>query len=251
MKCEKIGLALSGGAVLGSAHIGVIKAIEELDIKIDYVSGTSIGALVAALFAFGKTSDEMKKFAEELDWIEVTKISLSTFGLVSNENLGKKLSETIGDVEFKDSKIPFAVNAVNVSNGEKVIINKGKVIDAVLASSAIPGVFNPVEIENELLVDGGVLENVPLNALEQLGAKTKIAVDLNASHKYKKPENVIELLLNTFNMLLSNATQFQTKNADILITPDLSNFDYIETGHVDELIEAGYKEAVKILKESF
>lgn len=248
LKKKKIGLALSGGAVLGAAHIGVIRAIEELEIKIDYIAGTSIGAVVAALYAFGKDWKEMKKFADELDWIEVSKISLSNYGIISNEKLGDKLIDTIGDVNFSDAKIPLAVIAVDIANGKKKIFKDGKVAQAVTASSAIPGVFIPVEIENKLYVDGGLLENVPLTALEELGAKYDIAVDLNAAHKYQKPGNIIELLLNTFDIILSNATQLQTKEADLLITPDLSEFDYIKTNNVDELIEAGYKEAKKILK---
>lgn len=250
-KKQKIGLALSGGSVLGAAHIGVIRAIEELEIEISYVAGTSIGALVAASYAFGKDWKEMKKFADELDWIEVSKISLSNYGLLSNEKMGDKLKNSIGDVKFEDSKIPLAVVAVNASNGKKKIIKEGKIAEAVMASSAIPGVFIPVEIDGELYVDGGVMENVPLTALEELGAKYDIAVDLNAAHKYQKPDNVIDLVLNTFDMMLGNATQLQTKEADLLITPDLSEFDYIETDQVDELVEAGYKEAMEVLKKEF
>ncbi len=249
MKKRKIGLALSGGSVLGAAHIGVLKAIEEKEIVIDYLAGTSIGALVAALYACGISWKEIKKIADDMDWIEVSKLSLSNYGLLSNEKLGDIVRENIGDLSFEDTDKPLAVVAVNVSSGKKKIISKGKIAEAVMASSAIPGVFIPVEINGDLYCDGGVMENVPVSALDKLRADYKIAVDLNAAHKYKKPDNIIDLLLNTFDMMMVNAAQYQTEEADLLITPDLSEFDYLQTDKVDELLDAGYEEALKVLKK--
>lgn len=251
MKKEKIGLALSGGSVLGAAHIGVLKAIEELELKVEYVSGTSIGSLVGALYVSGKNWKEIKEIADEMNWIEVSKLSLSNYGLLSNEKLGNIVKENIGELDFEDTEIPFAVITVNVSTGKKKTLLKGSISNAVMASSAIPGIFIPVEIDGDLYCDGGVMENVPVSALKELGANYKIAVDLNAAHKYNKPDNIVDLLLNTFDMMLVNSAQYQTKEADLVITPDLSEFDYLQTDKVDELVEAGYEEAKKVLKKEF
>ncbi len=247
---KKIGLALSGGSVLGAAHIGVLKALEEFEIKIDFFAGTSIGGLVAGLYAFGKSWEEIKEFADELNWLEISSLSLSNFGLLSNEKLGDKFIDAVGNVNFEDAKIPFAVIAVDISSGEKKIFNKGNVAQALMATSAIPGIFIPVEIDGKLYVDGGVLENVPISAARELGSEKIIAVDLNVKRKYEKPENLIDLVVNSFNMMVINAEQMLSQKADILITPDLSNYDYVHTDKIDELVEAGYKEALKALKKN-
>jgi NTE family protein len=123
------------------------------------------------------------------------------------------------------------------------------VAKAVMASTCIPGVFIPIEIENKLLVDGGVLENVPISPLQEMGAESIIGVDLNVQHTYKKPENIIDVLVNTFDMTLINSTKIQTEEADVLITPDLSAFNLIDTDQVADLIQQGYTEAKAVLQE--
>ncbi|HDP97696.1 MAG TPA: patatin, partial [bacterium] len=160
---NKIGLALGGGAVLGAAHIGVLKAMEELDIPVHFVAGTSIGALVAALYAFGKDYKQIEKIAAELDWLDVSGLSLSQYGLLSNKKLGKIINKAIGDVDFEDARIPLAMIATDISHGKEVVLKQGNVATAVMASTCIPGIFIPVEIEGKLLVDGGVVENVPIS----------------------------------------------------------------------------------------
>ncbi|MCA9743565.1 patatin-like phospholipase family protein, partial [candidate division KSB1 bacterium] len=114
-----MGLALGGGAVLGAAHIGVLKAFEENDIRLAALTGTSIGAFIAALYAFGKSADEISEFVHELDWLDVTSLSLSKFGLLSNEKMGERLTEILGEVRFDQAKIPFALVATDLSSGKK------------------------------------------------------------------------------------------------------------------------------------
>ena len=246
---NKIGLALGGGAVLGAAHIGVLKAMEELDIPVHFVAGTSIGALVAALYAFGKDYKQIEKIAAELDWLDVSGLSLSQYGLLSNKKLGKIINKAIGDVDFEDARIPLAMIATDISHGKEVVLKQGNVATAVMASTCIPGIFIPVEIEGKLLVDGGVVENVPISPLKDMGANTIIGVDLNAKTVFKKPENIIGVLLNTLDITLLNATKLQTEQADILITPDLSEFNLIDADQMNDLIEIGYSEARSVLEK--
>ena len=130
---QKIGLALGGGAVLGAAHIGVLKAFEENDIRLAALTGTSIGAFIAALYAFGKSADEISEFVHELDWLDVTSLSLSKFGLLSNEKMGERLTEILGEVRFDQAKIPFALVATDLSSGKKELLKQGEVARAVTA----------------------------------------------------------------------------------------------------------------------
>lgn len=246
-KNKKIGLALGGGAALGAAHIGVLKALEELDIKISYVSGTSIGALIASLFAFGKGWEEMKEMAVELKWLDITEISLSKFGVLSNKSLGSLLKKYIGEVTFEEAAIPLAVVATNISNGKKVVLDTGPVAPAVMASTAIPGIFNPVTIEGQMLVDGGIVENVPVSPLKKMGAEYIIGVDLNAKYANPQPSNIVEILLNSFTFTLLTAAKIQTKVADVVIKPDLAPFSKMKISQMEKRIEVGYQEAKKAL----
>lgn len=246
---KNIGLALGGGAVLGAAHIGVLKAIEEKGIEIKFITGTSIGAFVAALYAFGKNWNEISDITSELNWMDITSISLSRYSLLSNEKFGTLLKKHIGDKNIEDSSIPLAMIATDAASGEKVILEKGSVAKAVMASTCIPGIFNPVVIDGKMLIDGGIVENVPINTLRKIGAEFVIGVDLNANHNYQKPGNILDVLMNSFHFIMQQAAKLQTEDADFLIKPDLSSFDRTDTTQVDGLIIKGYEDALIALEK--
>ncbi|HPI68246.1 MAG TPA: patatin-like phospholipase family protein [Bacteroidales bacterium] len=246
---KNTGLALGGGAVLGAAHVGTVRAIEELNIRIHYIAGTSIGAFVAAFYAFGKSWKELEKIASVINWLDITGISLSRYGLLSNEKLGDMIIEQIGDKNIEDSEIPLAMVATDITTGEKVILKKGSVAQAVRASTCIPGIFMPVEIDGQMLVDGGVVENVPVNTVKEMGAEYIIGVDLNAKYSYEKPDNILDVILNSFNFLMLQSDKLQTDNADLLIKPDLSSFNRSDTDQVDELMKKGYEDSINVLKK--
>ena len=246
---KKIGLALGGGAVLGAAHIGVLKALEESDISVSYVAGTSIGALISSFLAFGKGWEDITEVVKDLNWLDISGISLSQFGLLSNKKLGRIIIENMGDVSFDEALIPLAMVATDISTGEKVVLKKGSVATAVMASTCIPGIFVPVEINGKILVDGGIVENVPVTTLKDMGADLIIGVDLNSKHTRKKPRNIVEVLLRSFDFTLKTATKLQTEQADILIEPDLSSFNMVAVDQMDDLIEMGYQEANLVLHQ--
>lgn len=246
---EGIGLALGGGAVLGAAHIGVLRAIEENEIPISYISGTSIGALVGAFFAFGKSWEEIHHLSKKLNWIDISSLSLNRYGLLSNEKMGLLLEKHLGKVNIEDAKIPFTAVACNIARGEKVVLQKGQLSRAVTASASIPGIFHPVEIEGQLLVDGGIIENVPVTTVRAMGAEYVIAVDLNSTQQPGRPENILSVLLNSFHYVMKEAVRKQTDAADLLLEPDLSAYNWTDTGHVEALIQKGYEEARLPLKE--
>lgn len=246
----QVGLALGGGAVLGAAHIGVLRALDEMHIDVSYVAGTSIGAVIAALFAFGKSWQEIQEIARDVRWLEISGMQLSRYGLLSNEKIGSLIEKHIGDVNFVDSRIPLAIVATDIGRGCKVVLRSGSVARAVRASACIPGVYVPIEHDGSLLVDGGICENVPVASLRDMGADYTIGVDLNASHSFKKPDNLLELLVNTVSLSMITADKMQSAGADLLIAPDLSRFNIYDTAQIDELIAQGYDDAMRYLRQA-
>ncbi|MEJ2469872.1 MAG: patatin-like phospholipase family protein [Desulfuromonadales bacterium] len=242
-----VALALGGGAVLGAAHIGVLKAFDEAGITVRRISGTSIGALIASLYAFGKTPGEIEDFIVRLKWIDVTRFTFSRYGVLSNEELGMHLSEALGDVAIEDAEIPLTLVATDISTGEKVVLDRGNVAAAVMASSCIPGVFVPVEIDDRLLVDGGLVENVPVTPLRDAGADFVIGVDLNAGRHYQRPEDIVDVLANAIDIAIDNVTRSQADDADLVIAPELTSYSRRDTSRVAELIEEGYRVTCRLL----
>jgi len=244
-----ISLALGGGSVLGAAHIGVLKALEEHQLTVKAVSGTSIGALIAALYAFGKNPQEIEQVITELRWLDVTSFTLSKYGILSHEDLGEEITRLLGDVTFDESELPLFLMATDIANGGKKVLSQGNVAEAVMASSCIPGVFVPVEIDGHLLVDGGLVENVPVSPLRGAGADFIVGVDLNAGRQYQRPKDIIDVFANAIDIAIDNATRLQTSDADLLIAPELSSYNRHDTSNVAKLIDEGYKSANALLNE--
>ena len=246
---RKTGLALGGGAVLGAAHIGVLKALEEFDITIDYISGTSIGAFIGAFYAFGKSPQDIERLVTNLNWLDISKFSVSKFGLLSNEGLGELIKEELGDVSFSDANIPLAIVATDIIKGEKIVLREGKIIPAVMASTCIPGIFQPINHEGRLLVDGGIVENVPTSMLREMGANYIIGVDLTTTHLQTKPEDILGVLLNTFDIAFKYQTIIQMSDADVIIKLDMSNFNLVDTKQIPELIKQGHHDTSQLFQK--
>ncbi len=245
---KKTGLAFGGGAVLGAAHVGVIRALSELHISVSMVSGTSIGAFIAALYAFGKSWQEIRDIAFDLDWLDLSGLVLSQYGLLSNKKFGDIVTELLGHKNIEDASIPLSMVATNIGTGKKVVFTEGDVAQAVMASSCIPGIFRPVDYLGSLLVDGMLMENVPVSPLIESGAESVICVDLLAHHAFKKPDNIIGLLLNAFYSTITNTTAIQISSVDLCISPDLSQFNLIDFDQVPDILDAGYLAALPVLK---
>lgn len=247
---KTIGLALGGGAVLGAAHIGVLKALHEKKIKISHISGTSIGALVGALFAYGKDWEEIQSIALEMSWMDITGISLSRYGLLSNKKLGELLTKYIGNRQIEDAGIPLAIVTTDIHTGQKVVFRKGSVSRAVIASTCIPGIFEPININGQWLMDGGIVENIPVRTCFDIGAQYVIGVDLNGKQTGKNPQNIIDIIVNSFLFMMQQSDISQSKQANLTIRPDLSAYNWTHTDHVPEMIRQGYKETLSALSES-
>lgn len=247
---KKTGLALGGGAMLGAAHIGVLKAFHEHEQKVDFIAGTSIGALIGALYAFGKSWEEILNILQPIEWMDVSGFTLNRSGILSNKKLGSLIEDELGDVQLEDAKIPLAIVATNIANGEKVVLKEGPLSRAVMASTCIPGVFTPIEWDGTMLVDGGVTDNIPIQPLCEMGADKVIGVDLNAKNQYEKPGNMVEVILNAFHFMLMHASKLNREGADIIIEPDLANFSMLRTGNVSAMVEKGYAATCELLDGS-
>jgi NTE family protein len=247
----KTGLALGGGAALGAAHVGVLKAFDEKGVMPDCVSGTSIGAFVGAHIAFGTPVNKLIEIALELDWLDVTAFKLSKMGMLSNKRLGKHVLNYFGYVNIQDANIPLRMVATDISSGEKVVLKEGPLHKAVMASTCLPGIFTPVEWEGRLLVDGGLSENVPVSPLREMGARQIIAVDLIANRSFKRPENIADVLINTFGIVQHKMLNEHLGDDSILwIKPPLSAYNMADTGKAVNLIQEGYEAAIKVLEQN-
>lgn len=241
---QPVGIALSGGGTLGAAHVGVLRALEESGVPVERISGTSIGAVAGALYAFATPIDEIERIALDMRWLSISSFSPSRLGLLANRRLGDILEAAIGQPRFEDATIPLAVVTADISTGERVVLDSGEVIPAVLASACVPGIFQPVEHEGRLLVDGGIVENLPTSVLRPMGARTVIGVDLNTGRRYETPGDVIEVILNATDIAINNATRLQVgAGIDLPITPRLQSYSRFRSGRGERLIEEGYEAA--------
>ncbi len=178
---KKVGIVLGSGSARGWAHIGVLKALEENKIPIDLITGTSIGALVGAVYASGNIID-FEAFVKNISWktmISYIDISIPFNGLLSGKKVFKLFSDYFEEKTFKSLKIPFKCVATNILNGEEVVIDSGKISSAIRSSISIPGIFTPSKHKGNYLVDGGLSNPLPINIIKNMGADLVIAVNLN------------------------------------------------------------------------
>ncbi len=252
MSRKKIGIALSGGAARGFAHIGVLKVLVENNIPIDYIAGTSAGSIVGAGIACGLSIEESIAIGKKMSWFRMTGFSYSAKGILSNASMGDFLTKNFPYKKIEDLPIPFAAVACDLETGEEVVFrDKGDLATAIRASCAIPGVFAPVESDGRLLIDGGVVSLVPTKAVQNLGADIVIAVDVNASGAtyWGKPSTFLGVFVQSAMMLLRTAGKSQHYRADSVIIPDIAHLRPDEIGKMSEFIEAGEKAALGKIDE--
>ena len=180
---KKVGLALGGGTALGFSHIGVLESLEKNKIKIDYLSGTSMGAVIAALYASGMSIRDMKEITTTTRWENLVDFKLPDRGILSGDKIEKFLRVLLKNKQFKDLNIPLAVVATDIYNGEKIIFKKGDVASAVRASISLPNIFVPFEYNNRVLIDGGIVDPIPVDIAKSMGADIVIATDLSVPVK--------------------------------------------------------------------
>ncbi len=244
-----IGLALSGGAARGIAHVGVLRALAENDIRIDCVAGTSAGSLVGGALASGMPLDEIADLGRKLRWRDIGRITMSRLGVQSNERLEQYLRARLPVTRFEDLPMPFAVVATELKTGAAVIMrDSGDVPFAIRASCAIPGWYVPViDAQGRQLVDGGLVAIIPASVARSLGADIVIAVDVNAEGAtFLGPSSsVIGVVLQSMLVVQKTASHYQLELSDIVIRPKVGHIRWDEMGRADELINAGYAAGIE------
>lgn len=282
----KIGLVLSGGAARGLAHVGVLKALEEQGIHIDAIAGTSMGAVIGGLYASGYKIDELEKLALGIDWQQalsdnparedipfrrkqddrdfLVKQKLSfrddgslglPLGVIQGQNLSLLLESLLAhssDIrDFDKLPIPFRAVATDIVNGEKVVFRKGHLPQVIRASMSIPAVFAPVEINGQLLVDGGMVDNIPVDVAREMGVDRVIVVDIGTPLRGRKElSTVFDILNQSITLMTRSNSEVQLASLrpdDILIQPALTSFGATDFGRSQDIITAGYR-ATQILE---
>ena len=272
----KVGLVLGGGGALGFAHVGVIRALEEMRVPIDCIAGTSMGALIGALYASGMSPDEIERFLVNLNWWDVMndktprrelffrrkqddqrylfdlEVGLERFRLKmpSGVAAGQKFNNQMqavtlraaGISDFDELPIPYRAVATDLKSGEKIVLGTGNLATAMRASMAVPGAFTPVNLDGRQLVDGGLVDNIPVDVARDMGADIVIAVDVGASEEANSREALGELagIINRTYQLMRRPHQIKAlKDADVVIAPDLTGFSAAQFHLVADIIPTG------------
>jgi len=240
---KRVGLSLSGGGALGAAHIGVLEVLTHAGVRPYCVAGTSAGSAVGALYCAGMSLSLIKEIALNLQWNQLGKVVRPRSGFFDGSRLEHLLTRLMGDRTFDQMITPFACAAVDILRDELVMFREGRVAPAVRASCAFPGVFTPVEWEGRLLVDGGLINNMPVSVLREMGAQYIIAVDLSAArYPRKAPTSLVEMWFMSLSTL-TRLTHDEAVLADVVIHPDIGDHNGIDLAGVPALIESGRKAA--------
>jgi len=262
IKNKKIGLVLGSGGSKGLAHIGVIKALKKKNINIDYIAGSSIGALISAYFAMNNDINKLEKIFLQHDWKTGLSIIDPSFngGLVKGEKLEKLVKEIIGDFKFNETKIPLAITATDLITGNGIVFKDGDIIKAVRASMSVPIIFQPIEYKNKLLADGGLSNPLPVDVIKSMGANFVIAVNLDnqffdSNDLNLKKKSLPKISIRSLNILRHHLSQYNFKKADIAIEPNVGEIGlvgwnkFIDNKQAKEIIKIGENVTNAILKK--
>lgn len=247
-----IGLAIGGGGARGFAHIGVLRVLEQEKIPIDLVVGTSVGSLVAALYADqGRVLDaEYHALAvQSEDLFDYRALAIFSGGLVEGARLEKFLRDHLVNQRIEDMAVPYAAVAVDLKTGETVVFREGLIAPAVHASCAIPGVFVPVRIGDRTLVDGGVTDPIPCDIARELGADVVIALAIPAPIPQEVPKSPLDVALHAVSIMSVEIARLRAGEADVVIWPEVGNISYDDFSQKKTLIEAGERAARAALPE--
>jgi len=241
-----VGLALSGGTAKSLAHIGVLQALEEAGIGVDCLAGTSGGAIVGAVYAAGFGIADLTEIAHKLRWRHLARFTFPKLGLLNNSGVRSFLTELLGDVTFDDLRMPMAIVGTDFLSGEKVVFRSGKVADAAMISSSIPNVFEPVELNDTLYVDGGLVEYLPVETVREFGPQVVIAVNLGYREgPSPRPGNLLHVAMQVVGIAARQNARISESRADIVIRPPAASFPSFDLMASAKLIEVGYVETKK------
>ncbi len=248
----RIGVALGGGGARGMAHVGVMRALAEAGVPVDVIAGTSIGSFIGSLCASGASIDSVEDLALKTNWSNLIELKMSRISFFSTrrleefiafhlENLGRSSGREAaapGEVTFRDLAVPFACTATDLYSGSVVVFDSGPVAAAVRASCSIPGLFEPVSVEDRLLVDGGVLVNLPVSLCRDLGASYVIGVDVE-SDSTRQLSGLIDILAQIIKIQGLSMTRQERERADFVVPPAVGEIKTTELQRAGEAIRRG------------
>lgn len=248
-KHPKIGIALGSGGARGMAHIGVLKALEKHNITVDYMAGSSIGSLVAGLYAVGLSPDNIQKcmsiFAHKM-WRDYT---VPKMGFVSGEKLKELIRLFTKNKNIEQANIPLSIVATNLQKGERKIFTKGSMTDAIRASISIPGILVPEEIDGVLYVDGGVIDRVPISVVKEMGADLAIAIDVSYFESTHPITSIFDVITQSIDVMEREILKYRMIHADFLLRPQVGHYSTMMFSKMDELIAEGERVTLEMIPE--
>lgn len=259
---QHLGLVLGGGAARGMAHIGVLQALEVHGVRPDFIVGASAGALVGGLYAAGLSTARMYTLAHQIKWWDISRLPMTVswstlaaltapLGILDLDRLSSWIRKTLdADLHFHELQIPFAAIATDIASGQSLMLNDGPIAPAIRASCSVPGIFTPVRRAGRLLVDGGASNNLPVSAVQQMGADYVIAVDLlpSVTSPTVEPKNILEVTITSLYALI-RAAQVDLPLAHCVIQPAVGHISLADLAAVEELIVAGYEATLQRMPE--
>lgn len=248
-KPYKTGLALSGGAARGIAHLGVVKALYEKNIHPDCISGTSSGAITGALLADGHDPEELLEIFVKKRLLSYMGINFERIGLLKMSGLRTDLRKHLGAKKFEDLKVPLYITCTNLNSGKVEYFNQGDLIEIIIASASIPGIFAPVKIGSNLYADGGILDNLPVKPLEN-NCKQIIGVNVNPTGPEENLGNAVSVVERSFHLSIGARIKEVSSKCDLFIEPEkLQNYRLMDLSSGKMMFDIGYEHAKKLLEE--
>ncbi len=246
-----VGLALSGGTAKAVTHVGIIKALVEAEIPIDYITATSGGSMVGAFYASGMPISSIMQVANSLSWSKLIALRFSRLGFVSSKRIQDFVTEVIGNIEFKDLKTPCQIVATDLATGGKRVFRRGAVALAVRASCSIPQIFLPVEIDGIYYVDGGFSEYLPVETLREMEQEVFVIGASLADERsiYRRPRNYLQLAMHVMGLIAKTNYRVSAPKADVLVHPNMENYSPFDFDASEELIELGYNTTRDMIPE--
>ena len=243
-----VGLALGGGFARGFAHLGVLQVFEQNHIPISHIAGTSVGSILGAAYASGAPLARIIETCRTLRFRDIARWRVSRLGLASNQRLENLIERVFESRQFEDLRIPLAVVATDLTSGEPVVFTQGNLVDAIRASCAFPGLFEPVEIGTRCLADGGLVAPVPTRAARELGATVVIGVSVGMQDGYRgAPTNIFQVVSRAVSAAQKHQLEIWERHADFVLRPDVQSLAWDDFHRAQEAIDAGAAAALRAL----
>jgi len=246
----RINLILSGGAARGIAHLGVLRALEELGYSIRALSGSSAGAIVAVFYASGYTPQDMLRLVKETRWFSLFQPRIPRSGLFSLKKAEDYLRKLVSVERIEDLGKKVYICATDLLSGQALYFGKGDLVPILLGSCALPGIFEPVRCEDRVLIDGGIVNNLPVEPFE--GFRTpKVGVDVNPLEKIESAGGLVSILVRSFFLAVRSNVDRRRDMCDVVITPDLTRYSPLDVRKADDIYRIGYEETLRVMSGRF